>query len=397
MSTRIATLRLAEFLPLLGSGINREDEPRSIRLIKNVTSADVAQKAGVSKWTVIRAFTSGAIIANETRARVLEVAQELNYRPNLLARSLATNKTHLVAILVDDFMNPYKLPTLDRLTASLQAEGMLGVLVNINKSYDHVEALTTAKQRQLDAVVLFGTAFKDDMVDDHAGMFKQLPLFVLARESTIPMVPSVSCDAERSLIEICEYLYSRGYRRPGFMYGPRTMSTALGRRRSYLHFWHTRGIATIKEIAAEHYGPRTMSTALGRRRSYLHFWHTRGIATIKEIAAEHYDRNVAAEAMRIYLRSIPSKQRCDVIMCENDILAIGALDVARNEFGLSIPQDIAIVGYDDIDLAGMHAFSLTTYRQPASAMVEALVHMLVGRRPPTTLRIPGELIIRTSA
>ena len=341
---------------------NTEDEPRSIRLIKNVTSADVARKAGVSKWTVIRAFTSGAIIADETRARVLEVAQELNYRPNLLARSLATNKTHLVAILVDDFMNPYKLPTLDRLTASLQAEGMLGILVNINKSYDHVEALTTAKQRQLDAIVLFGTAFKDDMVDDHAGMFKQLPLFVLARESTIPMVPSVSCDAERSLIEICAYLHSRGYRRPGFMYGPRTMSTALG-----------------------------------RRRNYLHFWHAHGIAAIKEIAAEHYDRNVAAEAMRIYLGSTPSKERCDVIMCENDILAIGALDVARNEFGLSIPQDIAIVGYDDIDLAGMHVFSLTTYRQPAAAMVDALVDMLVGRRPPATVRIPGELVARTSA
>ena len=149
MSTRLATVRPAEFFAPTVLGYKTEDEPRSIRLIKNVTSADVARKAGVSKWTVIRAFTSGAIIADETRARVLEVAQELNYRPNLLARSLATNKTHLVAILVDDFMNPYKLPTLDRLTASLQAEGMLGILVNINESYDHVEALTTAKQRQL--------------------------------------------------------------------------------------------------------------------------------------------------------------------------------------------------------------------------------------------------------
>lgn len=294
---------------------------------------------------------------------MLSAAAELNYHPNLLARSLATKRTNLVGILVDDFANPYKLPTLERLTAGLQAAGMMCLLININRHYDHIAALTIAKQRQLDAIVLFGTGFRDEMIHEFSSATApNLPIYVLARESTIATVPSVSCDASTALDDICSYLEAKGYRRPGFMAGPRALSTALG-----------------------------------RRRGFIAFWNQQETAKVIELSADRYDRLVGAASMRKYLATCNPDDRIDVLMCENDILALGALDVARAEFGLDVPNEIAIVGFDDIDLAGMHSFSLTTYRQPYEKMVDALVEMLVGQRDPKSLKIAGEFVPRRSA
>ena len=212
---------------------------------KRATAKDVAEAAGVSKWTVIRAFTPGASITEVSRGKVLKVAKELNYTPNLLARSLATNLTHQVAVFVDDFTNPHKLPVLEKLTERLQSEGLIAMLVNINQHFNHVHALLNADQRQVDAIVLCGTSFRDEMLED-IRLRPGLPsMFVLARDSQIDGVPSVTCDAHVAMGEICAYLGSKQYRRPGFMPGQRALSTALWRRRLFKEYWAGRGIADI--------------------------------------------------------------------------------------------------------------------------------------------------------
>ena len=136
------------------------------RMGKRPTAKEVAEAAGVSKWTVIRAFTPGASIAEKSRAKVMAVAHELNYSPNLLARSLATNLTHQVAAFVDDFDNPHKLPLIAALTEIMQSEGLVVSVININTHFDHIHALLSADQRQIDAVLLCGTAFRDEMLTD---------------------------------------------------------------------------------------------------------------------------------------------------------------------------------------------------------------------------------------
>ncbi|WP_210527612.1 LacI family DNA-binding transcriptional regulator [Rubellimicrobium arenae] len=326
-------------------------------MTKKVTSADVARAAGVSKWTVIRAFDPAAPIAEMTRTKVLAAAAQLDYRPNLLARSLATQRTHLVAILVDDFENPYKLPTLAHLTAALQREGMLGILININDSFDHFAAITDARSRQVDAIVLFGTVFRPEIVA-RAG---STPCFVLARESTIPGVTSVYTDPVPAMRALGEHLHGRGVRRPAFLRGPRTQSTALGRCREFVSFWAEQGVQ------------------------------------VPVINAGVYDRESAAEAVHRWLPTVPGVPGCDALACENDILALGALDALRYRLGLRVPQDIAVVGFDDIDLAAAPSFDLTTYRQPFRDMVEALVQMLTGKRPAETLRLTGDLVLRGSS
>jgi len=329
---------------------------------KRATAKEVAEAAGVSKWTVIRAFTPGASITDASRQKVLQAAETLNYSPNLLARSLATNTTHQVAVFVDDFANPHKLPVLELLSERLQAEGLLTVLININRHFDHVHALINAGQRQFDAVILFGTAFREETLGDRGLEPGFPPMFVLARGSQIPGVPAIACDAERALGEIVDYLFDKGYRRPGFMTGARTLSTALGRRHHYANFWRRKGIEGVVELAA------------GR-----------------------YSAEAGAEAARAYLNSSSPASRIDVLMCENDILALGAMDVVRSEFGLRVPEDLAVVGFDNIEPGGFPAYGLTSYEQPNEKMVDIMVAMITGKRAAKMMLLPGRLVPRSSA
>ncbi len=329
---------------------------------KRPTAKEVAQAAGVSKWTVIRAFTPGASIAEDSRAKVLEVARQLNYSPNLLARSLATNLTRQVAAFVDDFQNPHKLPLIAALTEVLQAEGLVVVLININRHFDHVQALLNADQRQVDAVVLCGTAFRDEMLTDARLGPGTPPLFVLARDSQIDDVPAITCNTAVAMAEMCDHLAARRYSRPGFMAGPTTLSTALGRQRLF----------------------RT-------------FWRDRGVPAVQDLSADRYSQQAGAASMRAYLSTTPADQRVDLLMCENDVLALGALDVSRSEFGLRVPEDIAIAGFDNIDVGASPAYDLTTYEQPIEAMAQAVADMILGRTEKQTVCLPGRLIARRTA
>jgi LacI family transcriptional regulator len=187
-------------------------------------------------------------------------------------------------------------------------------------------------------------------------------MFVLARDSQIPGVPAIACNAELALSEIVDYLFDKGYRRPGFMAGARTLSTALG-----------------------------------RRHHYASFWRAKGIEGVTELAAERYSAQAGAEAARTYLSTTAPGSRVDVLMCENDILALGAMDVARSEFGLEVPQDLAVVGFDNIELGGAPAYGLTSYEQPAGEMVDAIVAMITGKRDAEMVVMPGRLVPRSSA
>ncbi len=333
----------------------------SDRVAKRVTGSDVAREAGVSKWTVNRAFTPGASIKPESRERVLAVAERLGYRPNLLARSFATQKTQQIAVLIDDFKNPAKLPFLEKLSEALQSQGMIMVLININRHHDHIDAIMDIDQRQLDAAILFGTDFRDLQLEGGERLRSHLPLFVLARNSTIASIPSVSCDATAAMTQMCEHLWERGYRRPGFLTGPRTLSTALG-----------------------------------RRRNFLDFWESRGVNHVTVISTNTYASSAAADKIREYLTDTPSSERVDVLMCENDALAIGALGVAKGEFGLRVPEDLAIAGFDDIDQVSHPLLALTSYRQPIEEMVDEIIRMILGQSTSGSVSLVGQLKVRSS-
>ncbi|MGO6902565.1 substrate-binding domain-containing protein [Rhizobium ruizarguesonis] len=107
--------------------------------------------------------------------------------------------------------------------------------------------------------------------------------------------------------------------------------------------------------------------------------------------------NVGGDPARCADQDLHHESRVDVLMCENDILALGAMDVIRSEFGLRIPQDVAVVGFDNIELGEAPAYELTSYQQPTEAMINALVAMITGKDDSETVVMPGRLVLRSSA
>ena len=327
-----------------------------------ITAAAVARLADVSKWTVIRAFDPEASISDETRLKVRKAADMLGYRPNLLARSLATNRTNQVAVLVDDFTNLHKLPLLEKLSFALQNENKVLMLININRDYEQIDALINVYQRQVDGIILFANSLQDKILEQaRVGKFST-PLLILARESTLDSVPSITTDVEASIAEIGAFLWARGYRRPGFMTGP---------------------------VAHE--------SLVLRHSHFSDFWKTYGVSDLAVLPAGSYDRRDGEAAMRKYLISTEPATRIDVLMCENDNLAIGAMDNARREFGLVTPRDLAFIGYDNIDMAAAPSYALTTYEQPLEAMIAASIDLLMGRVAHQSIKLLGRLVIRQSA
>jgi len=326
---------------------------------KKITAKDVAERAGVSKWTVSRAFTDGASIAPDVRKKVLKMASEMGYTPNLLARSLSTRSTRLIALVVDELGNPNQLRTLNETTRQLQAKGYSTLLLNISPEYSPATALQLADQFQVGGIIFLGTTLKNELIQ-FAQQVKHIPLVVILRNSGQVDIPYVSTDGYAAGAEIADLFLAQGYNRIGYMAGPLSERTELRRMEGFRD--------RLKE---------------------------NGIALTAVMEAAHYRREEGMQALRRYMEATPRADRLEAIFCENDILAIGAIDALV----LSNAQNkIAIVGFDDIELANAPSYQLTTFRQPIEYLVGEAIRRIVDQdmveRP--SLMAPGTLVIRAS-
>ena len=325
----------------------------------SVTADDVAKRAGVSRWTVTRAFKPGASISKARRALVLEAAEELGYVPDLLASGLASHRSGLLALLVDDFENPHKLLMLQHLTEALQASGIAAILINVNAEQTPATALMNASQRRVDATVLIGTSFSEDILTTAASAGRPQLLIVFARETTVENSVSINCDNELAIREMTRYALERGHRRAAFIAGPTTLSTPLRRRDTFVSAMAEAGCPAPDVIHVDHYSQ-----------------------------AEAQD---AVTAMLERTSRLP-----DLIFCENDVMALGAIDALRAS-NLRVPEDVSVMGFDNILLAQSPAYDLTTYEQPLKEMVERLIEVVNGEWPDVRQHlIPGRLVTRGS-
>lgn len=326
---------------------------------KKVTARDVAELAGVSKWTVSRAFTDGASVAPKVRENILAVAKELGYTPNLLARSLSTRRSNLVALVVDELANPNLLKLLNETTRQLQARGYSCMLLNISQEYSPSEALRLADQFQVDGIMFLGTTLKSELVH-LAQNIKHIPLVVLMRNTGQADIQFVSTDGFSAGVEIANLLLAQGYRRIAYMAGPMSERTELRRQDGFKHGLREQGV----ELCA------VLGTA-------------------------HYSRQEGMQSLLRYMEATPRDARMEAIFCENDILAIGAMDalVEANAAG-----KMAVVGFDDIELAASPSYALTTFRQPIDLLVSEAISRILhdGTTPLGSVLAPGALVLRTS-
>ena len=334
------------------------ESPRA-RASKKVTARDVAERAGVSKWTVSRAFTDGASIAPEVRDKVRRLAEDMGYSPNLLARSLTTRSSGLIAVVVDELGNPNQLYSLNEASRQLQSRGLSTLLLNVSPEYSPATALQLADQLQVQGIMFLGTTLKHELIE-LAQRIKHIPLVVIMRNSGLASIPFVSTDGYAAGAEIAELFLTQGYRRIGYMAGPMSERTELRRMEGFRDRLAQAGIerATVLET--------------------LHYRREQGMSTLQR-----------------YLEATPRAERLEAIFCENDILAVGALDALE---AANARHKMAVVGFDDIELASSPSYNLTTFRQPVEYLVgEAIKAVLAPETAPVkSLMAPGSLVLRGS-
>lgn len=325
-----------------------------------VSSVDVARLAGVSQSAVSRAFTPGASISEEKRQRILDAALTLNYRPNVIARSLVQNSTKIIGVVMTRFSSPFYAGVLGDFTRRIQDNGYSALLLNVDNDEEVTVVLSTALQYQVDGLIITSANLSSRLVD--SCMQSTTPIVLFNRYLENNELSAVYCDGYDGGRMVANLLYPL----------------------------HTR-FACIK-------GEITSSTSRDRSIGFVDRLHELGIGDCICVHAEFTYESGYMAAKEVLGRV----DRPDAIFCVSDLMALGAMDAARQEFGLRVPEDVSIVGFDNIPMAGWHGYELTTLAQPGPRMVEAAVNLLLGAvqnrsRDTVTQKIKTELIVRKSA
>jgi len=321
------------------------------------TASDVAEKAGVSKWTVSRAFTHGASISDRARLAVLAAAKDLGYRPNLLARSLSQKQTRIIGVVMDELKNPHSMMMLDEVTKQLQARGFMALMLNITgENYRSVMSL--AEQLQVDGILFLGTALSPEFVSIANDLHK-VPLVQVCRNIGGKGIDVVNVDGYRAGKIIARLLIEQGHKRFGYLAGPGGEEGHLQRKMGYVDELNAHG----------------------------HFLEL-------DLQTEHYDRMLSYKILQRYLLEMPVSERIDVLFCENDILALGAMAAQRD---ISPNMRLALVGFDDIEESEIPGCDLTTYSQRLDLLInEALSRLIDGKMSDNSDWQKGEIRIRRS-
>jgi len=324
------------------------------------TANDVAKHAGVSKWTVSRAFTPGASVSEQARERVLAAAEELGYRPNLLARSLSKKKTNIIGVAIDELKNPHSMMLLDSVTKQLQGRGCMALILNITPGENYSSVMLMADQLQVDGILFLGTSLTDELITIAHDMLR-IPLVQVCRNNAAEDIDVVDIDGYQAGRDIASLLLQQGYQCFGYMKGPDTQNTPLPRMAGYCE----------------------QLRVTGKSAEVL-------------MTAGHYDRQSGYRVMADYLHATATAAapRLDALFCENDILALGALDALRLA---GLEGEIAIVGFDDIDDAVTEGWQLTTFNQRIDLLIaEALNRLIEGQATAAGEWRKGEIQIRRS-
>ena len=302
----------------------------------HATASDVARAAGVSLSAVSRVFTPGASVSARMRARVMAAAEQLDYMPNVLARSLMTQRTNLVGVILANYKNPVYLTVLDHLTKALQARGLRTLLLNVSDGIDLEETARMVMQYSIDGLVVAAGAISPHIAERCEK--RRIPLVAFARRPRQAKLHVVCADDAAGGRVAASRLLQSPHRNFGFIGGPPHASTTIQRGTGFR--------AQIEESGFE-----IAATAHAREYSY-----DAGTETAKK------------------LLSLPD--RPDAVFCANDLLAMALMDVARFDFGLSLPGELSVIGFDDVTLAAAASYRLSTIRQPLETMVLDTVDIL---------------------
>jgi len=321
-----------------------------------ITSHDVARHAGVSQPTVSRALRGDPRVAEATRQKVARAAAELGYVTSELGRSLRTRTTRQIAMVADVRNALY--PTLVEPLHDRFAEHGLRMVLLAERGDDR-SAYDRLLDRSVDGVVLTTTLVGSSLAK---GLLERgLPFVELNRLSGRRRVDGITADNRGGAAAIGRLLLAEGHRRIGAVFGPVEASTGRDRE------------AGLRDALAE--GGLELPDARVARGGFGH-----------------------ADGERGFEQVMAGRHQPTAVFCAGDLMAIGAINKALR-MGLRVPDDVAVVGFDDIDMAGWPTFELTTVRADLRAMAVAAADLLVARlggddAPRRVRTFPAELVLR---
>ncbi|NTJ44784.1 LacI family transcriptional regulator [Agrobacterium larrymoorei] len=320
---------------------------------------EIAKLAGVSAATVSRALQKPAMVNKETLRKVLSVVEENNFIPNAQARSFRQQSTRTVILLVRNISNPFYLEIFKGVEAAASEAGYKVLMADANDDATRVKSyIDMVQQRQADGIILMVGAIPLDRLPD----LKQTPIVVACEALPEPSLPMVSIDNVAAAEEAIRYLVSQGHRNIAHISGPMSDYLAVERLKGYRLALEASGITYCSELVAA----GDYSIAAGQR------------ATVELMAR---------------------KKPFTAIFASSDQMAIGAVGELRRA-GVRVPDDISVVGFDDIILAEAFYPPLTTVHQPRLEIGRTAMELLIGliekKQKVRTHQLQTSLVIRSS-
>ena len=289
-----------------------------------VTLDKVARRAGVSAATVSRVLNNTGRVGEATRARVLRAVEKLNYHPNLAARTLAHGRSRTLGLIVSNLKNPFFLDIFQALESDAHERGLEVVVANTD--YQPQQLLTHAslmRGRRLAGLALIVSETDPALVEVLADA--KMPLVFLDEAAAAANFVNITVDYASGTRRAVEYLYSLGHRRFAFVGHHTALEPLDVRRRSFLE--------TVKSCCTS-----AESTTVA-------------------------DEDSPHGGLRATQQLLDSGFEPTAIVCVNDLMALGALKALRQR-GLRVPQDVSVVGCDNIELSEFASPPLTTITHP---------------------------------
>lgn len=321
----------------------------------SVKLSDVAERAGVHPATVSRALSERTrhMVNAATAERVLAAAAELGYTPNPIARSLKTNRSFTIAVLLPDLTNPLFPPMVRGIEDGLAEAGFTALIANTDNHPDRaLAALETMRIRQADGCIA-ATATRDDgLLADAAG---EMPMVLINRRVLSHAIPAVVADDRSGVRQAVEHLAALGHERIAHVAGPQWLSTGADRHQAF--------VAALRGVGLDP-DPELICFGDG-------FTEEQGALSLHAL--------------------LDSGADFTALVAGNDLMALGCYD-ALTERGLSCPADVSIVGFNDMPFADKFNPPLTTVRIPHYEMGRRAAALLLARIE-ARATAPGEDIV----
>jgi DNA-binding LacI/PurR family transcriptional regulator len=330
------------------------------RNVAQPTMQQVAELAGVSTALVSLVMRDAPNVSDYRRQLVLSAADELGYRPNVLARNLASRRTQTIGVVLNDLHNPFFAEIADGLQAAADDNRYRLLIGNGSHSQLGEErSVETFLQFRADGLVIAGSVLSDDLLERTS---RTAPIVVVGRTSSSQVFDTANTDDQVGARLVVDHLIDLGHERIAHIDGGRG--------------------AGVTE----------------RRAGYRSAMNARGLGEHIHVVRGDYSEAGGRKAARVLMQH---DRRPTAIFAGNDLSAVGALGVVEY-LGFDVPGDVSIVGYDNTALAAMHHVALTTINQPTEelgrAAIDLLLQRLDGNRTEATHHVAEpELICRSTS